>query len=168
MAILQCLDFLDQYPHWKIVESEDTALSAQRIYQSKSKNAAAIASTLAADLFNLQVLCPDIHTMKQNYTRFLVLEKQDKANSIINANKASVYFYVENKKGSLANVLKALAEQEVNLSKLQSFPIPGSNWLYSFHADLEFDAMSQFEKTIIEMKKLTDRLNVYGIYKKGN
>ena len=73
MAIQQCLKFLDKYS-WKLVESEDTALSAKNIHQHKSKHIAAIASVLAADLYKLDVIAPDIHTVKHNYTRFLVLQ----------------------------------------------------------------------------------------------
>jgi prephenate dehydratase len=75
MAILQCLDYLEKY-HWKLVESEDTALSAKQVHQHKSKHVAAIASKLAANLYDLNVLSPDIHTQKNNITRFLVMSPQ--------------------------------------------------------------------------------------------
>src|SRR5690606_15717324 len=68
MAIQQCLEFLDKHD-WKLVETEDTALSAKHIHQHKSKHIAAIASRLAAELFNLEVIAPNIHTVKKNYTR---------------------------------------------------------------------------------------------------
>jgi prephenate dehydratase len=63
----QCLAFLDKY-NWKLIETEDTALSARHIYQHKSKHIAAIASKLAAELFDLKIIAPHIHTMKNNYT----------------------------------------------------------------------------------------------------
>src|SRR3954466_13438917 len=71
MAIQQCFGFLDKF-NWKLVESEDTALSAKSISHHKSKHIAAIASVLAAELYGLNVLEPDIHTVRNNYTRFLV------------------------------------------------------------------------------------------------
>ncbi len=165
MAIQQCLEFLDKY-NWKLVETEDTALSAKLIQQHKSKHIAAIASKLAADLFDLEVIAPNIHTLKNNYTRFLIIQPGTDI-PIEGANKASVNFHTDHSKGSLAKVLTTIAEFGVNLSKLQSFPIPGSNWLYTFHADMEFDELDQFHKVIKKISLLTEELKVYGVYKKG-
>ncbi len=145
MAIQQCLQYLDKH-NWKLVETEDTALSAKHVQQHKSKHIAAIASKLAAELFNLQIIAPNIHTMKNNYTRFLVLQREDVAENVAGANKASVNFHTDHSRGSLAKVLTAIAEGGINLSKLQSFPIPGSDFKYSFHADMEFDAQNSFIK----------------------
>jgi prephenate dehydratase len=166
MAILQCIDFLEKYD-WKLVETEDTALSAKHIHQKRHKHAAAIASKLAADLFELEVLAPNIHTMKNNYTRFLVLQREEMAMEIKDANKASVNFHTDHSRGSLARVLSRIADGGINLSKLQSFPIPGSDWEYSFHADMEFDTIEQFNTIIDAIRPLTAALQVYGIYKNG-
>lgn len=166
MALLQCIDYLEQF-NWKLIETEDTALSAKHISQHKSKHIAAIASTLAAELFDLKLIAPNIHTMRNNYTRFLVLEKSNLAVPVQNANKASINFHTDHTKGSLAKVLTKIADADVNLSKLQSFPIPGSNFKYSFHADLEFENMNQFEKVIEDIKSSTIYLKIYGTYKNG-
>ncbi len=91
MAIQQCFGFLDKY-NWKLIETEDTALSAKHIHQHKNKHAAAIASKLAAELYSLYVIAPNIHTLKNNYTRFLALQRQDVAKEIIDADKASINF----------------------------------------------------------------------------
>lgn len=166
MAIQQCLEYLDKY-NWKLVETEDTALSAKHIHQRQSKHAAAIASRLAADLFQLDVIAPNIHAMKNNYTRFLILQRQDAAVEIKDANKASVNFHTDHSRGSLAKVLTKISEGGINLSKLQSFPIPGSDFKYSFHADMEFDNLDQFNKVLGHLKPITEEVKVYGIYKKG-
>ena len=166
MALLQCIEFLEKY-NWKLIETEDTALSAKHIHQHRSKHIAAIASRLAADLFELDVLAPNIHTLKNNYTRFLVVQHADKATPVEDANKASVIFNTDHSKGSLAKVLSKIAEGDINLSKLQSMPIPGSDWKYSFHADLEFTGMDQFNSVIKNITPLTEDLKVYGIYKNG-
>ncbi len=166
MAIQQCLEFLDKYD-WKLVETEDTALSAKHLHQHRSKHTAAIASKLAADLFELEVLAPNIHTMKSNYTRFLVLQPEGVAQPVKDANKASVNFHTDHSRGSLAKVLSRIAEGGINLSKLQSMPIPGSDWLYSFHADMEFDAQVQFEEVIKNIKPITAELKIYGVYRNG-
>lgn len=164
MAIQQCFGFLDKF-NWKLIESEDTALSARQVHQHRSKHIAAIASKLAAEIYNLEVLAPNIHTLKNNYTRFLIV--QPKAIEIEGADKASLNFHTDHSRGSLAKVLTQIAELGINLSKLQSFPIPGSDWKYAFHADVEFDNIDQFHAMVKRITPLTEALTVYGIYKNG-
>jgi len=166
MAIQQCVDFLDRH-EWKLVETEDTTLSAKLLKQHHGKHVAAIASSLAAELFGLEIIAPNIHTEKKNYTRFLVLQNKPDKETLPGADKASVNFHTDHSKGSLAKVLARISEEGINLSKLQSFPIPGSEFKYSFHADMEFDSVDQFEKVLRALKKVTKGLKVYGVYKKG-
>lgn len=166
MAILQCIDFLEKY-NWKLIETEDTALSAKHIHQHRSKHIAGIASKLAADLFQLDMIAPNIHTMKNNYTRFLVLQRPKEALAIKDANKASIIFNTDHSKGSLAKVLTGIAEGGINLSKLQSMPIPGTDFKYAFHADLEFEGIDQLNEVMTNIKINTAELNVLGIYKNG-
>jgi prephenate dehydratase len=166
MALQQCYDFLDKYK-WKLVETDDTALSAKHIHQHKSKHIAAIASKLAAELFGLEMIAPNIHTLKNNYTRFLVLKREEAVAVVDGADKASVNFHTDHSRGSLAKVLTRIADGGINLSKLQSFPIPGSDFKYSFHADMEFDSAEQFEKVIEEVRPLTAEMKIYGVYKRG-
>jgi prephenate dehydratase len=166
MAILQCLDFLEQHDY-KLVESEDTALSAKMVHQHKSKHTAAIASKFAAQLYNLEVIAPDIHTLKNNITRFLIMVPRNKSIVIESANKASIYFQTDHSKGILSKILAKIASRDVNLSKLQSMPIPGSTFKYGFYADVEFDTLKQIEKVIGELKEVTNSFKVFGLYKKG-
>jgi prephenate dehydratase len=166
MAILQCLDFLEKNT-WKLIETEDTALSARHIAQHHHKHAAAIASKLAAELYGLQIVSPDIHTMKNNVTRFLVLATKKNQSPIPDANKASVYFQTDHSKGILAKVLTDIAAHEVNLSKLQSMPIQGSNFKYGFYADLEFEKPAHLQKVLEQLNSQTNNLKIFGIYKKG-
>jgi prephenate dehydratase len=166
MALQQCYAFLDQYK-WKLVETDDTALSAKNIHQHKSKHVAAIASKLAADLYELEVLAPSIHTMKNNYTRFLMLEREETVLPVTDADKASLTFHTDHSKGSLVKVLSRIADEGINLSKLQSFPIPGTDFKYAFHADMEFDNREQFDKVLEQIKPLTEAVRVYGVYKRG-
>src|SRR5580692_11770235 len=167
MALLQCIDYLEKHPSWKLVETEDTALSARHLQQHHHKHTAAIASKLAADLFGLEVLAPNIHTMKNNYTRFLILQREDTAMTVDDPDKASVNFHTDHSRGSLARVLTAIAEGGINLSKLQSFPIPGTEWEYSFHADMEFGDIGQFHSVIEAIRPMTAAIKIYGVYKKG-
>ena len=166
MAILQCLDYLEKN-NWKLVETEDTALSAKYIHQHHSKHTAAIASKLAADLYSLDVISPNIHTLKNNVTRFLVLRRENETIEVKDADKASMYFQTNHSKGILAKVLTLIAEGGINLSKLQSMPIPGSNFKYGFYADLEFSTRKQFEAVLTSIDSFTNNVRIFGIYKKG-
>ncbi|HLK28217.1 MAG TPA: prephenate dehydratase [Puia sp.] len=166
MALQQCLEYLDKYD-WKLVETEDTALSAKHVHQHHSKHIAAIASSLAAELFGLHMIAPNIQTMKNNYTRFLIIQREDASIKVEHPDKASVNFHTDHSRGSLARVLTKIADGGINLSKLQSFPIPGSDWQYSFHADMEFDSMEQFDNVIESIKPITADLKIYGVYMKG-
>ncbi len=166
MAIQQCLDFLDKY-NWRIVETEDTALSAKHIHKHHSKHIAAIASKLAAEIYELEIAAPNIHTLKNNYTRFLVLQRAAETIEVNDADKASINFNTDHSKGSLAKVLNTIADAGINLSKLQSMPIPGSDFKYSFHADMEFDTKEQLNDALKDIKKQTEALSVLGIYKNG-
>ena len=167
MALLQCMDYLEKHPSWKLVESEDTALSAKFIHQYRHKHVGAIASRLAAELFNLDIIAPRVQSNKNNYTRFLFLQRSKDAEPEEGANKASINFHTDHSKGSLVKVLSKIAEGDINLSKLQSMPIPEQEWKYSFHADMEFDSLGQFNKVMEQVGRVTESLNVLGVYKKG-
>ncbi|MCA8832929.1 prephenate dehydratase [Hymenobacter pini] len=167
MALLQCADYLNQFPHWKLVETEDTALSAQRIREGLRTGVAAVAGHLAAELFDLNVLAADIQSEKNNYTRFLVVALPENAPMTELPTKASLYFEAPHTTGSLARILTAVAERGVNLSKLQSCPQPGRTWHYFFHADLEFDALAQLDETLAALAPLTENLQLLGAYAKG-
>ena len=166
MAILQCLDYLENH-QWKLVETEDTALSAKQLRQHKSKHIAAIASKLAAQLFDLDVMTPDIHTLKNNITRFLIMVPVKQKVEIADADKASIYFQTDHSKGILSKVLAKIAQGGANLSKLQSMPIPGSTFKYGFYADIEFEQKKQLDKLLVELKSMTNQFKLFGMYKKG-
>jgi len=166
MALQQCLKFLDEHD-WKLVETEDTALSAKKLSRNKNPYIAVIASRLAAEIYELEIAAPNIHTMKNNYTRFLILNREEDVAEIENADKASVYFQTDHSKGSLAKVLNKIDEFDINLSKLQSVSIPGSDWKYGFYTDMEFEDRTQFNSLLKKLKPITQELQVNGIYKKG-
>lgn len=166
MALLQCMDYLEKNP-WKLVETEDTALSAKQLHQHHSRHAAAVASKLAAELYGLEVLAPDIQTQKNNITRFLVLQREKDSVDVAGADKASLYFQTDHSRGSLAKVLTEIARLGINLSKLQSMPIPGSTFKYGFYADMEFDNSKQLGKVLETVGSLTNNMKLFGIYKKG-
>ncbi|HEX8348429.1 MAG TPA: prephenate dehydratase [Hymenobacter sp.] len=167
MALLQCREFLRQHLDWRLVETEDTALSAKRIREQQLVGTAAVAGNLAATLFDMDIVVEDIHSEKQNYTRFLVVERAEIAQPVADANKASLYFHTDHRQGSLAKVLVRIADRGINLSKLQSYPRPGYTWQYFFHADLEFDQPKQLELVLQDIAPVTDSVRVLGAYRKG-
>ncbi|GAB3302053.1 prephenate dehydratase [Hymenobacter tenuis] len=167
MALLQCADFLNDYHHWQLVETEDTALSAQRVREQQRSGVAAVAGKLAAELYDLEILAEDIHAEKKNYTRFLVVARPENTLKVEQPNKASLYFHTSHAQGSLARVLVRIADLGINLSKLQSCPKPGSTWQYYFHADLEFDQPEQLQAALRDIAPVTEKLEVLGVYHKG-
>jgi prephenate dehydratase len=167
MALLQCMDFLELHPQWKLVETEDTALSARNIHQHRNKHVAVVASSLAAELFSLNMIAPRIQSNKKNYTRFLYVVPGSRSEEANLANKASISFVTDHSRGSLARVLARIADGNINLSKLQSMPIPEQEWRYSFHADMEFEGSPQLNEVLHGIRPLTESLEVLGIYQKG-
>lgn len=166
IAIRQCAEYLSRLPGITIVERNDTAGSAKEIRDNQLHDVAAIAGTLAAELYDLQILERNIETYKKNYTRFLVLALQ--GNITPENNKASVCFELGHYAGALARVLNILAQERINLTKIQSIPILGKPYEYSFHADLEWDDYPQYEKAIHTILKEVSNLSILGEYKKGS
>lgn len=167
MALLQCLDYLDNCGRkLKLVETEDTALSARHIAEEGNTHAAAIAGELAAELYGLDIIAPDINTVKNNYTRFLVIKRADRAETVPGADKASIYFKVEHQRGSLLSVLKSMERHHLNMTKLQSYPIPTDPFKYLFHMDVEFDSPDDFDHVVRRMESLTSEFCVCGVYRR--
>lgn len=167
MAIHQCRQFLNLFPHWKVVESEDTALSAQHVASHRKANKACIASAEAAHLYGLQTLASNIETNKTNYTRFFIVNKKPLAVSA-HANKASVYIRIPDRKGQLLKVLQVIQDHDLNLSKLQSFPVLGSLREYFFHLDIEFDHIVQYQGLKDDLLSLTFEYDEIGIYQRAD
>ncbi|NOZ48198.1 MAG: prephenate dehydratase [Chlorobi bacterium] len=167
MAINQCRKFFRQYPHIKLQESEDTALSMREISNNKSKNIGAIGSKIGAAHYNLEILAESIETNKKNYTRFLVVEKPG-INSNTEFNKASICLTLPNEKGSLAKILSIIAFYDIDLSKIESVPIIGEPWHYMFYIDLQIANTESYYGMFQAIKPLTDQLIIMGEYLSGD
>lgn len=167
MAIAQCREYFKQYPHIRLVEAEDTALSAKHIFEKRTPNIAAIASAKAAEIYELDIIAESIETNKQNYTRFLSLEHKDKRVDDSGFEKVSICFAVKHEVGSLHEILKLLADHKANLTKIQSVPIVGDKWRYFFFVDFVLEAPQDFNRTIEVVTKATSELQVLGRYKTG-
>ncbi|RMG84985.1 MAG: prephenate dehydratase [Bacteroidetes bacterium] len=167
MAIAQCQHFFKKYPHIRLVETVDTALSAKMIRDQQQKRIGAIASTLAAELYDLDIIAPSIETNKRNYTRFLVLRREATTCEPASANKVSLCFSVEHEVGSLHKVLALMAAYNINLTKIQSAPIVGRQWEYQFFVDFVVEGSVGWQQALEAIRPLTTRLKVMGAYAQG-
>jgi len=167
IAIRQCIDFFDDYPNLKLVESSDTAACAKKIKDEQLTDTLAIANSLAAELYGLEILEKRIESNKKNYTRFLILRK-DKTDDLPKINKASLVFQTNNQVGSLSKVLSIFAEQELNLSKIQSMPVLGKRDDYYFYVDLEWKDMAKYDIAIRKALKYSVNFNIMGEYLKND
>jgi len=163
MAIRQCNDFLDEYPHLKVVESSDTAACAKRIRDEQLTDTVAIANILAARLYGLDIMERRIESNKKNYTRFLILTTHDNVTKQT-PNKASLCFQVSNQVGALAKVLNIFADLGVNMSKIQSMPVLGKHHEYNFYVDVEWDDSKQYDAAVKQVLKYTHNFNILGEY----
>jgi prephenate dehydratase len=166
MALMQCAEFLSKYPNASIEEYYDTADAAKDIATRKLVGEAAIAPKYAAQLYHLELLAEGIETYKENFTRFLVLARPDYIYTG-EKNKASLSFQLSDDVGSLAHVLTELERLGINLSKIQSLPLLGDPFKYSFYIDCEWATGIDFELALSQLQRMTNNLVVLGIYKKG-
>lgn len=167
MALLQCKEFFKDYPHIKLVEDVDTAETAKRIQEKQLKNVGAIAPSVAADLYDLNIVASEIQTIKNNSTRFIIVKTKNKELSKEEINKASVRFVTDHKRGSLATVLNVMSDCNLNLTKIQSLPIIESPWKYAFFVDVTFDKFEYFDKAKALLNIMLEDFKVLGEYKNG-
>ena len=167
MALLQCKEFFKKHPHIKLIEDKDTAEVAQRIQEKQIKNVAAIASKLASQLFQLEIIAESIQTIKHNETRFVIVKMSNSEIPEQDINKASLKFELDHKRGSLATVLNVMSDCKLNLTKIQSLPKIETPWKYAFFVDVTFDDYSDYEKAVAIIKIMALELKILGTYKNG-
>lgn len=163
MAINQTREFFKDYPWIRLVESEDTAKSAADVAQNGLMGVGAVASVLAAELYGLEILSESIETYKQNFTRVLIFDDSFEVD-LSKANKASMCFTLPHAPGSLAHVLTIMSFYGMNLTRIQSLPIPGQEWQYFFYVDIKYDDRVRFEQAIAAVRPLMEDLNILGEY----
>ena len=165
MALLQCMDFLKKYPTIKLVEDKDTAETARRIQEKQLKGIAAIASKTASIMYDLEILAPEIQTIKNNMTRFVIIKKENAFVSKEDINRASLKFELDHKRGSLAAVLNVMSDCKMNLTKIQSLPKIETPWKYSFFVDVTFEKYADYEKAKSLLEIMAEYFKVLGEYK---
>ena len=163
MAINQTRPWFEQNAPWiRLTESDDTAKSAARLARSGEKGVGAVASELAARLYGLEILAPGIETHKENYPRFLIL---DDSLEVAHPDKAILCFTLPHKPGSLAQILTVLSFYEMNLTRIQSLPIPGKQWQYFFYVDIKFADYTRYTQALQAIRPLLEDMEVLGEYK---
>jgi len=165
MALLQCMEFLKKYPNIKIVEDKDTAETARRIHKNQLKGIAAIASKTAANMYDLEILAPEIQTINNNMTRFVIVNKKENFVDENEINRASIKFELDHKRGSLAAVLNVMSDCKLNLTKIQSLPKIETPWKYSFFVDVTFEKYEDYAKAKALMTIMAEYFKVLGEYK---
>tara|TARA_B100000902_G_scaffold4037_1_gene5166 strand:+ start:510 stop:1337 length:828 start_codon:yes stop_codon:yes gene_type:complete len=164
MALLQCRDFLKENPSIKLVEEKDTANVAKKISNTKTMGIGAIASKLAAKIYDLNLIKEDIQSIKKNQTRFVVLKKDNNLDKL-QINKASLKFELDHKRGSLAAILNVLSDCKLNLTKIQSMPKIETPWRYSFFVDVTFENLDNYLKAKSIIQIMAKEFKVLGEYK---
>ncbi|PZX50481.1 prephenate dehydratase [Algoriphagus ratkowskyi] len=163
MALLQCKAFFAQHPHIQLKEDTDTASVARDIKLGNLKGVAAIASSIAADIYGMQIISPDIQTVKSNFTRFIILQKESVKPSD-SVNKASIKVTIQNQKGGLAKLLTLISDRGIDLSKIQSIPVIEKPWEYAFFLDLVFENHVILSQTIEEIRGSFGEVKIFGEY----
>lgn len=172
IAIQQSRVFFEKYPKMKLIESADTALSAKEIKEKNIKGIAAIGSSLAAQMYGLEIIQSGIETNKKNFTRFLIIGNEEdllekgiyKKGEI---NKSSLCFSLPHQEGSLSSVLSILAFYNISLTKIQSVPIVGQEFEYFFYIDLVFQDEKRYRQSIEAIKPLIKNFKNLGEYAKA-
>lgn len=165
-GILQCREFLNDFPQWNHNIEANTATSAKMVAKLQDPRKAAIASRRAADLYGLEILAEKINTNNNNYTRFVVVA--EKPSYTEKADKVSVVFTVPHTEGSLHRILSVFAANGLNLLKLESRPIPGKSWEYNFFADFTGNLRGEgMDDVIHQLIDETLSFRILGNYQKS-
>jgi prephenate dehydratase len=167
-ALAQCDRFLRALKGVEVVATYDTAGSARLIRDRGLANAAAIASERAAEVFGLEVIRAGIQDFADNITRFLVLGRTSTADDArpIDADKTTIVFALPNEAGALFKALSVFALRGIDLTKMESRPIPGRPWEYLFYADLAA-GMHEFRcgRALSHLGEFAPSVRVLGSYR---
>ena len=162
-AFSQCKNYLDQYPDIEQIPVKATSSAVRHVKDSHDQHAAAIGSTMAAKIFNMNILEQSIEDNPRNYTRFAIIAKEVKGHKKVN--KTSLIFSTGNKPGALFEVMKIFSEYQINLVKLESRPMLGKPWEYMFYVDLEADIESHELSGVMEkLQEKSENLRILGRY----
>lgn len=163
MALNQTRNFFKTTCPWmKLTKASSTVAAVQEIVSEKLEGVGAVASLLAAKMYDLEILVSNIESYSENLTRFFVLDRSYKAE---NPDKASWCFTLPHKSGALAQILTILSFYDMNLTRIQSLPIPGCPWEYFFYIDIRFGDFQRYLLALSAVRPLIANLDILGIYK---
>lgn len=166
-AIAQCDAFLSTLKGVQLIPSANTAISACEVAQRGDRTCAAIASREAAQSFGLAILQENIQTSDKNTTRFFILSRD--ATPLAAPSKATVVFTVNNKVGALVRVLASFAQSGLNMSRIESRPLPDTTFAYFFSADFEGSMdPAHLNRAMEEASPYTLEIRLLGVYPKGH
>ena len=150
------------------MQKYDTAGAAKMVSERKNLEESAIASKLCAETYNLKCLAENISTNENNFTKFFVIVKEENISESIKKEKTSIAFKTKHTPGALINCLQIFSKNDVNLTKLESRPIPENPWEYVFYTDFEGGLEDKNVKTALEeMKSVSQFIKIFGSYPKG-
>ena len=168
IALQQCEEFFEKYPHIKLIEAHDTALVAKEIRENKWTKIGAVGSELAAEMYEMNILAASIETYKKNYTRFLYISPENtEGGAHTKFDKISLVFNTSHAIGSLHRALEVLSRNNCNLTKIQSAPIMDKPWEYMFYVDFTLGNYSDYPKAMVELLRVAGEVKVLGEYKSG-
>ena len=164
-ALAQCERFLSSQDNWELVPFYDTAGSVAHVAELGSPEHASIANAGAAAVYGMQVLREGIETNPSNYTRFVVISREEhKIDG--EPTMASLVFSTPDKPGALFSAMATMAEAKLNLKKLESRPIAGRPWQYMFYVDVELpQPAGAFEDALAHLGAHVADLRVLGVYR---
>ena len=163
MALYQTRTYFEKHlPGVTFSRTSSTVAAVEEIVSGQLKGVAAVASRLAAKEHGMEILAREIESFKDNRTRFYVIDRYYRPEK---ADKASLCFTLPHKAGALAQILTILSFYEMNLTRIQSLPIPGCPWEYFFYADIRFDDAVRYRQAISAVRPLLADLDVMGVYK---
>ena len=164
MALLQCKAFFSDYPHIRLVEAEDTADIARKINKEQLQGIGAIASVKASDIFNLELYAASIQTIKNNVTRFVIIQAKGALVEEKQINKVALKFVLDHQRGSLAAILNVMSDCQLNLTKIQSLPVIETPGKYAFFVDVTFDVLDQCKKAQSIIEIMATEFKILGEY----
>ena len=163
-ALMQCSEFLGEYPEWEKIRMNNTALSAKYIGDTGNEENACIANMETRKMYNLELLKPDINNEKENFTRFFIVSNKNLICE--NSEKISVITSTKNESGALIKLLKVFSDYGLNMVNLKSRPKTNKPWEYYFYIDFEGNLEEEkVEKALEEIRKKSIYLQILGNYK---
>jgi prephenate dehydratase len=167
VALSQCRRFLAAHPEIEVVPFYDTAGSVKHLMEAGLREVAGIAPELAAKEYGAEVLVPGVEDHAENYTRFHLLRRNDAPGGVAlaDADKMSLAFAIEHRPGTLVAALERLARAGVNLTKIESRPVPGSPWEYVFYVDVRFASGMEAEAALAALQGHCRMVKVLGHYR---